>query len=177
MNFLTKDQIYNLINEEVELSELRGSYLSYLVQRAEELTGQDWPEYVIRDWLYATTKERKDFNVDRYIHLFIKFFGKGHWKFEKNKINVNSFNNNTIKNFKIRDFGKQYFSSIRNDFERFMTQQDLLSKRGKVSEEPIICVKRTDGLELLEGWHRTMMNLNRFKEYEQNMYVYYPDEI
>ena len=181
---LTESQIQKLIGEEVELSELRKSHMRFVSDKVKSVTGQEWPEYVLTDWLYKNTK---NFDpkwdtpnsymklVERQIKLFIKMFGKGHWEFKKVKVNIGVFNPEIRKTIANRsDITKNPYG-VDNDFERFMTQQSLLSNTGEVSKEPIICIMKPDGLFLLEGFHRTITYLKEFGEYDQNIYIYYPD--
>jgi len=181
---LTESQIQKLISEEVELAELRKSHMRFVSDKVKSVTGQEWPDYVLNDWLYKNTK---DFDpkwdtknsymglVERQVKIFLKMFGKGQWKLQKIKINNSVFTPSTNQQIDNREGGTKNPYKVENDFERFMTQQQLLSSKGKVSDEPIIVVKRPDGLELLEGWHRTITYLRELGEYEQNTYIYYPN--
>lgn len=55
-----------------------------------------------------------------------------------------------------RNFGKQNPFKIGKDEERLLYQIKSLSKNQPGMNEPIMVLEQPDGLELLEGWHRTM---------------------
>lgn len=76
------------------------------------------------------------------------------------KITPLSFDNNTLNLFKTWHFG---FSpkdhAVRNDTARFDIQRNKLVDQSEGENEPIILVKENDKYKLLEGYHRTMLNL------------------
>jgi predicted nucleotidyltransferase len=52
---------------------------------------------------------------------------------------------------------------IPKDKERHATQAALIQKGG-VSKEPAILIKRPEGYDLLEGWHRTIQHFAKYPE-------------
>lgn len=168
------------LNEQSELNEIRNSWLNYITDKTKEITGQSWPEYVLRDWLYRNTKdfdpkkENKDQYlkiVNSYIESFVEGHGKGHWEYEVLDISIDSFTD-----FVKEDLKKKMSGFIRKDIpkdeERHLVQQSKIEKGG-VSSEPIIVAETKYGkYDLLEGWHRTTSALKKFGKYKQNAWVY-----
>ena len=64
------------------------------------------------------------------------------------------FNQKTIKIFILRRFGFIEAPEIKMDLYRTAIQKRIL--QNKEHNEPVIMLKTPNGLELLEGWHRTM---------------------
>ena len=158
--------------------ETREGFMSYLRNKSKELTGIDWPEYVLRDWLYRNTKEVGDMNPEMYKDLmksylesFVEGHGKGHWEFKVLDVSLDIFTK-----FVQEDLTKKMSGYINphipKDEERHQTQMSQLESGG-VSPEPIIVVETKDGkYDLLEGWHRTTNALKKFGNYKQNAWVY-----
>jgi hypothetical protein len=122
---ITETQLEKLVNEELEISEIRNSFLNHVVNKTEELTGQKWPIYVLKDWLYRNTK---DFRTDQetensykklvttYVKNWINIYGTGHWELNEINLSIDIFEPST-KNDIIRlivCMGVQfrYFNSI-----------------------------------------------------------------
>jgi hypothetical protein len=76
---------------------------------------------------------------------------------------MDSFNKDTRDGIEKRSGGKLNPDQVPKDTERHQTQAALLQSRG-VSKEPIIVIKRADGYDLWEGFHRTIQNLNQFPQ-------------
>ena len=179
---LTEEQYNKIVSEEMDIDEVRSSHLTYITQKVKELTGQEWPEYVLRDWIYKNTK---NFNpemetttgykkmVYRLVRDFIGEYGNGHWEFKKIDISVESFTPDTQKYLTRRNKGSVEVDGVPNDIERHQTQKSLLKQRG-MSSEPIIVIQKPDGYELLEGWHRTVQNLSEYGSYVQPAFIYVP---
>ena len=51
---------------------------------------------------------------------------------------------------------------IPRDAERHATQAQLAQQQGGVRKEPVILVKRPDGYDLIEGWHRTIQHFAQY---------------
>lgn len=166
-----------------EIDETRSSYLSFIVNKVKDITGEEWPEYVLKDWLYKNTKSydpgmdtRVGYKklVYRFVRDFTNEYGQGHWVHKVVTLGFDSFTQDTKKGIQSRHGGRVPVPGIHNDIERHRIQNNLIQKRG-VSNEPIILVQRTDGYDLLEGWHRTIQSLENFKTYEQPAYIYVPN--
>lgn len=160
------------------ISETREGLMNYLRNSSKEITGIDWPDYVLRDWLYRNTKEVGEMRpelykglVKSYLESFVEGHGKGHWEHKVLDISIDSFTKFVQNDLKKKMEGFININ-IPKDEERHKTQQSQLEKQG-VSPEPIIVVQTKDGkYDLLEGWHRTTNALKKFGNYKQNAWVY-----
>ena len=161
--------------------ETREGFMNYLQNKSEEITGIEWPDYVLRDWLYRNTRELDGMEpelykglVEEYLKNFVKDYGVGHWENKVLDISIDSFTKNVQDLLKKKIEG--YINpDIGNDEKRHKTQQSQLDKQG-VSPEPIIVIETKDGkYDLLEGWHRTTNTLKKFGNYKQNAWVYVLD--
>ena len=171
------------------VTEIRDSWMNYVRTKTKELTGQDWPEYVLRDWLYKNTKEylpnyeTKKYDqgsadlhrrlIKSFVESFVEGHGKGQWEYRILDVSIDIFTDNS-KNDLIKKMGGFVRTDIPKDEERHNTQQSQLEKVG-VSPEPIIVIQTKDGkYELQEGWHRTTSALKKYGTYKQNAWVYVP---
>lgn len=169
--------------------EMRDSWMNYVRTKTKELTGQEWPEYVLRDWLYKNTKnylpnyETKKYDqgsadlhrriINSYVESFIEGHGKGQWEYRVLDVSLDIFTDKNKEDLikKMEGFVR---TDIPNDEERHSTQQSQIEKQG-VSPEPIIVIQTKDGkYELQEGWHRTTAALKNLGQYQQNAWVYVP---
>lgn len=124
-----------------------------------------WPDYVVKDWLYVKIenevqlKDKKEFVA----HL-LKTYPVRQWRLETRNFGYHSFDAWTQKRFLDR-MGQtiQHFPVPRDD-ERHEIQANLIQQTGQANQEPIIVFQRpgVDGVELGEGWHRTIQNLKAF---------------
>lgn len=123
-----------------------------------------WPEYVLKDFLYAQAKgirdkeELKDF-LDRNQ----KDFGQVNWRLEKLSITIDIFTPKTQRMIKQREGGSSNPSKVPRDAERHELQAKIIQQKG-VSLEPIIVAKLSNGYDLIEGWHRTIQHLKAYPE-------------
>lgn len=163
------------------ISETREGLMNYLKVKSKQITGIDWPDYVLRDWLYKNTKDigqmeptlYKDL-VNKYLESFVEGHGKGHWEYKVLDVTLDIFTD-FVKNDLIKKIEGFINPDIPKDEERHQLQQSQLEKKG-VSEEPIIVVQTKNGkYDLLEGWHRTTNALRMFGNYKQNAWVYVLD--
>jgi hypothetical protein len=160
------------------ITETREGLMRYLLDSSYKITGIEWPQYVIRDWMYRNTKEVGDSNPEMYkglISAFLKNFmedyGKGYWEYRRLDVSIDIFTEFVQKDLKDK-MGGYINPHIPNDEERHKTQSSQIEKVG-VSPEPIILVQTPDGkYDLLEGWHRTTNALKKFGNYKQNAWVY-----
>ena len=158
--------------------ETREGLMRYLIDVSKRLTGIEWPEYVLRDWLYRNTKEVGDMNpqmykdlMRSYLESFVEGHGRGHWEFEVLDISIDSFTD-FVKEDLLKKMGGYINPHVPKDEERHLTQLTQLEKGG-VSPEPIIVVETKYGkYDLLEGWHRTTNALKMFRQYKQKAWVY-----
>ena len=104
------------------------------------------PQYVFDDLYTAGTDE----------HLLYKGFNRLQWKLQVIEVNISDFQPDVQANIIARKFGEANPYEVPNDIERVARQKQLTASLGKGENEPIIVVKRVDGYDLYEGWHRTM---------------------
>ena len=123
-----------------------------------------WPEYVLKDFLYAQAKgirdqeELKDF-LDRNQ----KDFGQVKWRLEKLPITLDIFTPKTQQMIKQREGGSSNPFQVPRDAERHAQQLKMIQQQG-VRTEPIIVAKLNNGYDLIEGWHRTIQHLQQYPE-------------
>jgi hypothetical protein len=99
------------------------------------------PHYVFKELLY---------------HPLIRYVSnieEKDWNLEVRKVSVFHFCSETQRRMRERKFGLENPYKIPNDSERMETQRKSAVPG---NNEPIIVFETPDGLELLEGWHRTM---------------------
>jgi len=169
------------IKEVMGLNELRDPWFNYVQSKTKEITGQDWPEYVLKDWLYAFTKKYQEGDtpevykniVKSFVESFVEGHGKGKWEYRVLDVSMDIFIP-SIQDALEEKMEGDINKDIPKDEERHNVQQSQLDKVG-VSPEPIIVLQRKDGIELLEGWHRTTSALKKYGTYKQNAWVYVPD--
>lgn len=150
------------------LSETR-SVLDYLIMKSKQISGIDWPKYVIKDWLYKKDNDVK--GMLSLVNWFTDNFGYGHWEYRVINASFDVFTDDT-QDLLVTKMGGKLYDFVPNDEERHNRQRDNLEKNG-VSSEPIILFLETNGkYELLEGWHRTTQALKKFENYKQNAWVY-----
>lgn len=103
-----------------------------------EMPTQVFRELVLRDvvdYLYPTCFDRV-------------------WNLETRTVTINSFDDETQRRMRDREFGNKNPYNIKDDVER-MEWQRKNCKPG--INEPVIVTELSDGrLDLHEGWHRTM---------------------
>jgi hypothetical protein len=134
---------------EEEITELRQGLLDYLRQQL-----PNFPDYVIKDWIYKMIKKDDNINTAEGIQDWIDSQLKDlKWETKTNfPITMDIFGDKTQQELKSR-IGGEIRQDVGKDIERHKTQQKLLKSQG-ISKEPIILFKTRDGkYELGEGWH------------------------
>ena len=160
------------IKQVMGLNEVRDGMINYLIRKSKEYTGTEWPEYVIKDWMYKKTTDVK--GLTGMFDFFVQRFGVGHWEYKTLELSLDSFIEDDQQRLKTKMSGT-INTDVPNDEERHNTQQTQLDTRG-VSPEPIIlCLTKEGKYDLIEGWHRTTSALKKFGTYQQNAWVYVPD--
>lgn len=184
---LTESQERKLL----QIDELRSGFMNHVVQKSKEIYGQEWPEYVLLDWVYKNAKKmppgfiRKDEDMRNIVSIlmrnFLKIYGRGHWVQQNIEININSFERGTRDVLRSRKntFADPKYKpntdsdeSEHSDYKRHQTQQELIKKTGTPPKEPIIVIQTPGGYDMIEGYHRTIQSLIEFGEYTQPAWVY-----
>jgi hypothetical protein len=138
------------------LIELRQGLDQYLKQQF-----PDWPEYVVRDFLYKNIKDMPPNEMKEWLDFQKKDLPIKQWKLENLKITQDIFDAETQKRLNQRQGGSSNPFNVPKDAERHATQATMIQKQG-ISKEPIIVIKRGNQYELLEGWHRTIQHLKSY---------------
>lgn len=121
-----------------------------------------WPDYVIKDLIFSKLKSVSDMKDKKeWIGGIKKALPNVRWKLEKLELMFDAFSKDTQDTMKKRDMGKSNPYQVPNDTNRHQTQLDLIKKRG-ISKQPIIVIKKPDGYDLWEGWHRTLQYLQYY---------------
>ena len=123
-----------------------------------------WPEYVLRDFLYAQSKGIRDQQeLKDFLERNQKDFGQVKWRLEKLPIALDIFTPKTQRMIKQREGGRSNPNQVPRDAQRHALQQRMIQQKG-VSPEPIIVAKLSNGYDLIEGWHRTIQHLQAYPE-------------
>lgn len=129
-----------------------------------------WPDYVVKDWLYAAYAKNSAVkgsyynfdNVKELMDMSLSYVGldfNSKWQLVPNmKFTMDMWEPDTKESFIERAGGKLNPYHIPKDAERHATQSTLSKKAGGVSKEPVIMIKTSQGYQLLEGWHRTIQH-------------------
>jgi len=123
---------------------------------------ESWPQYVIQDLIIPMIKTTDPKKVPQAIQEVKQSFPIKSWKLVMLPIKLESFDQKTQDKLKQRLKGDNP-DSVPDDQARHEFQQQKIKNKG-VSGEPMIVLKNQDGLELLEGWHRTIQHLKAFPD-------------
>ena len=134
-----------------------------------------WPEYIVKDWLYSNFARGEiegpnwSFrNVGEDIPKVIegqKLSVDTKWQLVPNmKFTMDMWIPEIVTKLTARAGGKANPDQVPRDAERHATQSQLAQQQGGVRKEPVILVKRHDGYDLLEGWHRTIQHFHKFPD-------------
>jgi hypothetical protein len=135
------------------LPEYRQAYLEYI-----KSWFPDWPDYVIRDMLYPAAKGLGQEEFESWAQGIHEDYPVEAWRLERLPITLDIFTPKTQEQIRKREGGSKNPNQVPRDAERHATQAAMLQKQG-ISGEPIIVMKKPDGYDLVEGWHRTIQNL------------------
>lgn len=151
-------------------------------QLIRDLFPAHWPDFVVNDLLVSSHSKFQRINTAKdlltakvWVADVLKWLPVKQWRLETRNLSYASFNGDTQSKILART-GQTYQSRVPRDRERFDAQVQLIKKTGAPNPEPIICVQRpgVDGLELVEGWHRTIQNITNFPNgWRQQVWVGY----
>ena len=134
--------------------EARGAVMDILRR---ELPG--WPDYVIKDWIGARIKDQEDLkNTLGWVRELRQQVRPNSWRqVQKMPLTFDMLNPKTRYMMKIkRQFGDRNPFLIPRDSERLEQAMELVKSKGMENLPPVIMLQHANGLELSEGWHRTM---------------------
>jgi hypothetical protein len=83
------------------------------------------------------------------------------WRLETFDITLDIFTPKTQELIRKREGGSKNPLGVPRDTERHAAQAAMIQQKG-VSKEPIIVFKTPQGYDLVEGWHRTIQNLQAY---------------
>ena len=151
------------------VTETRQGLFKWLIEKL-----PNFPEYVIRDWVYKMIKQSDDINTYEGITEWIDSELKDlSWEYQKDfPITMDIFTDKTKKELESRMQG-EIMQYVDKDSERHETQKELLQSVG-ISQEPIILFRTKDGkYELGEGWHRTTQTFIQYPHgfIQPNVYI------
>jgi hypothetical protein len=127
-----------------------------------------WPDYIVKDWLYPGFSRYND-KTKRELLIMLNREGLNRntqWQLVPNmKFTMDIWTSHTLKKLQGRAGGLSDMGmDIPRDAERHATQARLAQQQGGIRSEPVILIKRPDGYELLEGWHRTIQHFHKFPD-------------
>jgi predicted nucleotidyltransferase len=124
----------------------------------------NWPEYVLKDFLYAQAKGIRDQEeLNDFLERNQKDLGQVKWRLEKLPITLDIFTPKTQQMITQRAGGSSNPMQVPKDAERHAQQLKMIQQQG-VRTEPIIVAKLNNGYDLIEGWHRTIQHLQQYPE-------------
>jgi hypothetical protein len=118
-----------------------------------------WPDYVIKDWISSRVKNEEDLkNLIGWIRELNKTVQPNSWKLhQKMFLTFDMLNARSRYFMKIkRAFGDKNPFLIPRDRERLESAMELVKTKGMENLPPVIMLQHANGLELCEGWHRTI---------------------
>jgi hypothetical protein len=141
------------------LTEARNSLFAFVKQHF-----PSWPDYVLKDFLYAQAKGIRDqAELDDFLKRNKQDFGNCKWTLTKLPITFDIFTPKTQRMLASREGGSSNPFQVPRDAERHAQQSQMIQQKG-VSAEPIIVAKLSNGYDLIEGWHRTIQHLKAFPQ-------------
>jgi len=176
---ILKEESISLVTK-ILITELRDGVFNLIKSKTEEIDGEPWPDYIIKDMLYGTFKNDSHHRsvefLEEIIEGIVNDYPNRKWELDTIEIKMSIFDEFTKKQLKERkpkDGVSANPNKVPKDKERHYKQKELIQAKGP-SKEPIILIKTHNGkYNLLEGWHRTIQTLDTFPNgYEQNAWIY-----
>jgi hypothetical protein len=109
------------------------------------------PEYVFREIYNGDTDKLASY---KQFEQILRAYNEMTWKLEPIELHWDKLNGITKNNFRRRKFGIENPDGVPNDTERLARQIKSQAADGK--NEPMVFINTSGGLELVEGFHRTM---------------------
>lgn len=149
------DAYINKQDHTMSLNEAHEGAMREIIRKA--LPG--WPDYVIKDWINSRIKNEKDLkDLQGWMGELNKMVEPNSWKLhQKMFLTFDMLSPKTRYFMKIkRNFGEKNPFFIPRDEERSEQAEQLVRTQGMENLPPVIMLQHSNGLELCEGWHRTM---------------------
>ena len=143
-------ELYRLLRIASRVAEITGARNKGLLKGLQKKY-PNVPDYVMHE-IYSgdTDKIAKSGQMES----ILKAYNAMEWKLQTVELHWDKFNKITQSNFRRRKLGLDNPDGVPNDVERLKRQIDSLAGDGK--NEPMIFLETGGGLELVEGFHRTM---------------------
>ena len=120
----------------------------------DELPG--WPDYVIKDMVYKKISSPQDLDM-KLDHVRELAQEVSSWRLVQNMpLTFSMLDPDTQNRMKLRKFGDANPFKIPNDRERFEHALEFVRTKGMENLPPVIFRQTANGLDLWEGWHRTL---------------------
>lgn len=127
----------------------------------------DMPEYVLVDFIYKNYAHRPE-----RARALIPYYSRRRFSFGEVLVTRALFTPETRERLRARADGE--LSGFRDDAHKHAAQRARLERDGP-PKEPLILRARPNGMELIEGWHRTIQGLQLWPEgYRQPAWIELP---
>ena len=148
----------------MRIKELLVEYQGGAWRLIRDMVPKHWPDYVVKDWLYGKIPDSMELEDKKYhIQHLLQEYPVRQWRLEKLPITLDIFTSATQQQIRKREGGSKNPNQVPRDAERHAAQAAKIQQQG-VSGEPIIVIKMPDGYALVEGWHRTIQNLQVYPQ-------------
>jgi len=127
----------------------------------------DMPDYVLIDFIYKNYAHRPERARE-----LIPYYSRRRFSFGEVLVTPGLFTPRTRARLSSRAEGA--LTGFRDDARKHAAQRARL-QRGGPPKEPLILRARADGMELIEGWHRTIQGLQLWPQgYRQSAWIELP---
>jgi len=109
------------------------------------------PDYIIREVYSGADRDKTHSSLDE----IMDDIGSRTWKKKQVDLHISNLSKVTKQNFLRRRFGLENPDQVPNDVERMARQIESVG----LDNEPVIFFDTPGGLELLEGFHRSMARI------------------
>jgi hypothetical protein len=131
-----------------------------------------WPDYVLKDWLVPNKGDFSNLPADALKNSVMEKLQLAglsvntKWQLVPDmKFTMDMFDPMSKQRLIGRAGGHSDMGlDVPRDKERHATQAALAQQQGGIRKEPVILIKRANGYELLEGWHRTIQHFAAYPQ-------------
>lgn len=129
----------------------------------------DMPEYVLVDFIYKNYAHRPEA-----ARALVPYYRARRFRYGEVLVTRALFTPETLRRIDERTAGR--LTGFRDDARKHTVQRRRLEREGP-PREPVILRPRPDGMELVEGWHRTIQALQLWPEgYRQPAWLEVPKD-
>jgi hypothetical protein len=155
------------VDEDYQINEARQGSLREIIKKILP----SWPDYVIKDWISTRVKDQEDLrNLQGWLGELNKMVKPNSWKLHQPMfLTFDMLAPKTRYFMKTkRQFGARNPFMVPRDAERSENAEQLVKTKGMENLPPVIMLQHPNGLELSEGWHRTMA---AFRLHPEGFYI------